>query len=274
MSDKIKLVVTTSSKPSPDTTATAQKLAANLNAPFRARGVDSLAEIKNQHQTEAVLVVSKDKTVVHTTEGQYFFHLSLAELRIKNLLSGKNDHMADAMGLIAGMSVLDCTLGLATDAIVTSYVVGKNGRVVGLESSPVIALITGMGLKNFAPVRVQVPSVDEINITGALRRIVVENTDYLDYLTMLPANSFDVVYFDPMFRRPVRKSSNLAPVRALADDRPLSPEAVQEACRVARRRVVMKEANGSGEFEQLGFFKICGGRYSSVKYGVITLREG
>lgn len=273
MNNKIKLIVTTSSTPDPDTTAAALALAAELNAPFQARGANSLPNIKNQCQAEAVLVVSKDKPVVHTAGGQYFFHLSMAEMRIKNLLDGKNDHMADAMGLTAGMSVLDCTLGLATDAIVASYITGRTGRVVGLESSSVIALITGMGLKNFSPLRGQAPPTDEFKITGALRRIVLKNADYLDYLTTLPAKSFDVVYFDPMFRRPVRKSSNLAPVRALADDKPLSLKAVAEACRVARRRVVMKEASGSGEFAKLGFFNIHGGKYSSVKYGVIFVED-
>jgi 16S rRNA G966 N2-methylase RsmD len=257
------IAVTTSLKPDHDIIENAKLFAAKLNAPFCARDNNSLEMIKREFQAGAVLVISKEKTIVHTESGQYFFHLSMAELRIKNLLDGKNDHMIDAMGLSLGMSVLDCTLGLGTDAIVASYVAGEAGKVVGIENSPVIALITGMGLKNFAALS------DKINITCALRRICVENADYCDYLTALPAKSFDVVYFDPMFRRPVKKSSNLLPLRGLTDNRPLDKNAVWEACRVAKRRVVMKEANESGEFERLGFIDIHGGKYSSVKYGVI-----
>lgn len=265
--DKIKLnlVVTTSLNPSRDITVAAKAAALKLNAPFKIRGATSLSNIKDEYQAEAVLVMSQDKPVVHTDDGKYFFHLSMAEMRIKNVLNGKDDHMAEAMGLSLGMSVLDCTLGLGTDAIVASYLTGEKGRVVGLESSPLVALITGEGFKDF------LPPGDELNITGALRRIVVKNIDYFDCLTALAAKSFDIVYFDPMFRRPVHKSSNFAPFRALADERPLIAEAVREACRVATGRVVMKETKGSGQFEKLGFLNICGGKYSSVEYGVIQL---
>ncbi len=31
------------------------------------------------------------------------------------------------------MTVLDCTLGMASDSIVASYVVGESGKVTGLE---------------------------------------------------------------------------------------------------------------------------------------------
>lgn len=36
------------------------------------------------------------------------------------------------------MQILDCTLGLASDSILSS-IVGKNGQVVGLEARPYLA---------------------------------------------------------------------------------------------------------------------------------------
>lgn len=42
--------------------------------------------------------------------------------------------MIQAMDLRPGDSILDYTLGQASDAIVTSYVAGKNGRAAGIES--------------------------------------------------------------------------------------------------------------------------------------------
>jgi hypothetical protein len=88
----------------------------------------------------------------------------------------------------------------------------------------------------------------------------------------LPDRSVDIVYFDPMFRRPVLSSSALRPLRSQAEERPLSEAAVREAVRVARRRVVLKDHRDSGEFERLGFVRR---RVSSSKvaYGVIDIDD-
>jgi hypothetical protein len=257
----VKVIVTTIHKPTPAAGEYAGAMAARLGAPLVERDSRSLAALLAAHGADTVLVAAKDGPVVHTPDGEYFFHLNMAELRINNLKDGNPDHMVAAMSLEPGMSVLDCTLGLATDAIVASYVAGEKGRVVGLESSPVVAAVAAHGLAAF--------TCDRPEINAALRRIIVVNADCGDYLATLPAGSFDVVYFDPMFRVPVKTSSSLRPLRHLADPRPLSPAAVAAACRVARRRVVMKEARGSGEFARLGFAAVVGGKYSSVHYGVM-----
>lgn len=258
------LIVTTAQQPSACIVQTAKHMAAALNVPFIERNRHSLAAIREQYKVSNIIVAAVNGPIVHTGNGEYFFHLSMAELRIKNLLNGKHDHMVAAMGLAAGMSVLDCTLGLATDAIVASFVAGEDGLVVGLENSPIIAMITRLGLQNFV-----LEPQPEHDITSALRRIKVENADYFHYLLALPDCSFDVVYFDPMFRHPIYKSSNLNPIRNLADNRSLTLEAVKEACRIARQKVVIKEAAGSGEFSRLGITTIVGGKYSSIKYGII-----
>ncbi len=255
------LIVTTIHKPTPAAEEYARALASRLGAPLVARERRSLAALRAAYGADTVLVAAKDGPVVHTPDGAYFFHLSMAELRINNLKDGKPDHMIAAMGLAPGMSVLDCTLGLATDAIVASFAAGEEGRVVGLESSPLIAAVTGYGLAAFASGR---PDVD-----AALRRVAVVNADYNGHLATLPAASFDIVFFDPMFRTPVMASSSLQPLRQLADPRPVGPAAIAAARLVARRRVVMKEARGSGEFARLGFATIVGGKYSSVHYGVM-----
>lgn len=259
------LIVTTIHKPSPAITAFAAELAELLQAPLVARENHSLPGLRAAYHTDTILVAAKNGPVAHTAGGEYFFHLSMAELRIKNLINGKHDHMVTAMGLEAGATVLDCTLGLGSDAIVASFIAGDSGKIVGLEASPVIAVITGLGLKQ------QVH--EDAEITAALRRITVENSDYNDYLAGLPAKSFDIVYFDPMFRAPVYSSSNLKPLRQLADMRPLSADAVAQACRVAKRRVVIKEAKGSAEFERLGITALQGGKYSSVQYGFIEVED-
>lgn len=252
-------IITTAVKPGSALEEAANTIAGQLPAPFVARGSQSLEQIKVKYQAEVIIAVTRKGLVAHTPGGDFFFHPSMAELRIKNLINGKDDHMVNAMGLQEGMSVLDCTLGLGTDAIVASYVTGVPGQVNGLEVAKIVALITGNGLRNY-----QTNSID-----AALRRISVVNADYQHYLAGLPAGSFDIVYFDPMFRRPIASSSNIKPLRLLADNRELTPAALRQAVRVAGKRVVIKETRHSSIFAGLGIQTIVGGKYSSICYGII-----
>ena len=216
-----------------------------------------------KYGVEAVLVAYPQELKLNSSAGEMFFHPNMSQLRVKNLRKGEKDHMSEAMGLQEGMKVLDCTLGFGADAIVASFGVGETGQVVGVESSPLIAAVTGHGLQHFLP--------GNYPLYAAMRRIEVVNMDYLDFLRQQPDNSYDVVYFDPMFRKPLTASNGISPLRSVANHEPLSLEAVEEAQRVARYRVVMKEASGSEEFSRLGFSTIMGGKYSKVHYGVLTM---
>lgn len=259
------LVVTTVQHPSDDINTLADYIATTLNIPCVPRASYSLMAIKIHYQVDNVIVVAQKGPLVNTPGGEYFFHLNMAELRIKNLLNGKHDHMVSAMSLQAGMSVLDCTLGLATDAIVASFIVGHTGTVFGLETSPIVAFIADYGLRHFV--------TDEQDITTALRRIDVKHTHSYKYLTTLADKSYDIVYFDPMFRHPIHSSSNVKPLRYLADNSPLTKNTLTEACRVAKQRVVVKESRKSNEFKRLGIHSTYGGKYSSVHYGVIEIGD-
>lgn len=171
--------------------------------------------------------------------------------------------MVEAMALSRGMSVLDCTLGFGADAIVASFAVGPEGRVTGIESQPLIETVVGYGLAHF--------KAENWPIQEAMRGIRTVCADAFDYLKEQPDDSVDVVYFDPMFRHPLLESRSLSPLRTVANHEPVSEVMIEEACRVARRRVVFKENARSLEFERLGFTKIMGGRYSKVHYGVRIL---
>lgn len=255
------IIVTTGQKTTLEQVLKAKKVAKTLHAVFVPRENFSIAALRKSCKVETILVVSKQGLVVHTLEGVLFFHLNMAQLRIKNLRMGKIDNMVQAMGLQEGMTVLDCTLGLAADSIVASYIAGEKGSVVGLEVSPILALIAKVGLKQY--------QTNEPEIQNALRRIEVVQADYNMYLLQMPKNSFDVVYIDPMFRRPIHESVNLQPMRCLADHRAVTLESLLEARRVAKKCVVVKETNHSSEFERLHIETMFGGKYSSVSYGVI-----
>lgn len=239
----------------------AADLANGLGAKFVEREDFSFDALKKIHNVENILLVKKNSLSIVTAAGEFFFHPNTAHLRIKNLRCGDGDRLIDALKISAGASVLDCTLGLGSDAIVESFVVGNSGKVVAVEVNPLIAEVVRHGLKNF--------SDDSPQILDAMRRIEVVNADCENFLATCADNSFDAVYFDPMFRRAVKKSSGINPIRPLADARPLTEEIVRKARRVAKFRVVMKEHSGSSEFERLGFKIVDGGRYSSVAFGVI-----
>jgi len=257
----MEFIITTITKVNTDLIYQAQALAQKFNKKFVTRNNLSLERLKQDNNVDNILIFTKDGLKAHTSQGDLFFHLNMAQLRILNLNRNQKDHMVEAMDLKPKMSVLDCTLGLGTDATVASYIVGENGKVVGLESATLIYLITKYGLANF--------NHDNIAINHSLRRIESFNLHYLDYLKAQGDNSFDIVYFDPMFRKPIQDSANFKPMRAIANMEQLQSKALVEALRVAKKRVVIKETKDSTEFKRLNISQIYGGKYSSVSYGVI-----
>lgn len=259
--DKWKFVVTTSAKGEAEKEEEAKELAMRLGVCYVARNKMPMPRLKEMYETDTVVLVTRDGIEADTERGRCFFHLNMAQLRTQNIDRGTCDHMAEAMGLTEGMSVLDCTMGLASDAIVVSYVVGETGRVVGVEKSPVVHLVVSSGIEAF--------SCDDARLTSAVKRIETIRSDALDYLRRQADGAFDVVYFDPMFREPVYASANFKPMRSIVENDALSCEMIAQACRVAKLRVVMKEKAGSAEFARLGFDKLCGGKYSRIQYGII-----
>ena len=254
-------IVTTTRKSDPAMENFAAEISSRLGGRLVARADNSFDALRKIYGAKNILLVKKNSLSVVTGESELFFHPNTAHLRIKNLRGGEGDRLIDALKISAGSTVLDCTLGLGSDAIVESFIAGAAGKVIALEINPLIAEVVRHGLKNF--------SEDSPHVLEAMRRVEVLNVDCEKFLATCAENSFDVVYFDPMFRRPIQKSSGLSPIRPLADARPLTEEIIREARRVAKFRVVMKEHSGSAEFARLGFKILGGGKYSSVAFGAI-----
>ena len=256
-------IVTTDRKAHTASNELAREIATRLDLPLVNREKFSIDDLCSKYQVGKVLVAKKGALYLCSSEGELFFHPNMSQLRVKNLRLGQPDHMVEAMALKSGMEVLDCTLGFGADAIVASFVVGDTGKVVGLESSPLIATVTGYGLQHFV--------AGNYELHAAMRRIEVHNQEACSFLAQQPDNSFDVVYLDPMFRHPLKSSTNLAPLRGVADSRAVTAELLEQAKRVARQRVVMKETSRSQEFQRLGFPELAGGKWSKVHYGIIRL---
>lgn len=259
-------VITTIRKVTIDLENKAKQIAKDLSIPYVTRNNLGIDKIKQQKNADTVIVVKKDKLVLDLPTGEMFFHPNMAQVRMKRLRCGDIDNMLEAMGgreFLQNKTILDCTLGFASDAIISSYGVGPKGKVIGLEVNPLIALIVKDGLKTYLPTN--------YDLKSAMDNITVINQDYLSFLKEQEDNSFDVIYFDPMFRHALTDSKSLNPLRQLADMRAVSHEALNEAKRVAKYRIVFKENSRSLEFSRLGFTKICGGKYAPIHYGVIDL---
>lgn len=262
----VQAIATTGRKCSEDAVALAKWAAEHAGIPYVPRANLSGKTLRERYGVDFILVAKQGLLTLSTPSGDLFFHPNMAHLRLKNLRfgsAGTGDRMVEAMDLSRGMSVLDCTLGFGADAIVASFAVGPEGQVTGIESQPLIETVVGYGLAHF--------KAENWPIQEAMRGIHTVCADAFDYLKEQPDDSVDVVYFDPMFRHPLLESRSLSPLRTVANHEPVSEAMIEEACRVARRRVVFKENARSLEFERLGFTKIMGGRYSKVHYGVRIL---
>ena len=243
----------------------ARQWANELGVPYIERQrKGTLEEMLAAHQLDAILLATAQGPQIFTTSGVFFYHPGMAVLRLKQLKRGVKDNFAEAMELKSGMRILDCTLGLAGDASIASYIAGSSGRVVGLEASRLLSFAVQYGLRRY--------EAEDSDLTDALRRIESINIEAEHYLANCGPDSFDAVYFDPMFRWPVTSSKVMESLRPIAYDKPLTMQAVQLALKAAPK-VVIKERSEK-ILRSYGCTEITGGRYSRVKYGIIRRQTG
>lgn len=257
------MIVTTTYDASDTIKTYAQELAVQFQAQYIERLQSSIPRIRIQYGIEDILVVGEKGLRYHPFEAEeVFFHPSTSMIRLKRLLRGESDVLLKLADIRLGDHILDCTAGLASDAIVFAYAVGDSGQVTALESSKIIAFLVKEGLSNYTS--------GLLEVDQAMRRIKLLNIDHTLCLRKLPDKSFDIIYFDPMFRKPIDESHSISPLREFANDQSLTLLTIEEAKRVARRRVILKENRDSREFERLGFQKISRS-HTKVAYGVIEL---
>ena len=229
------LAVTTSVRPAPALEAQARASAAELAALFIPRAGLSVADVFAQADAQRLLIAGADHLRLRdrATGTEYFFHPNLFQVRAANVLRGAPDHFLEATQLAPGDSLLDCTLGFASEASLAALAVGDAGSVVGLESVPELAFVTRVGVQNF--------NLHSKTLTATLRRVQVVTADSAAYLPRCAGGSVDVIYFDPFFEHRLAGSEvSVSPLFVFGNPTPLQAETVAEARRVARRRVVIK----------------------------------
>ncbi len=241
----------------------AKELALFWQTGFYPREGKSLAELKEEMGLEYLLVLDRNQRL-YSEEPFLEWHPSMAVVRLRALYQGKKDNFLRAASILPGDKVLDCTLGLAADALLAAWAAGEGGCVLGLEASPVIAAITQWGLGHQAGRF----ACRKAPVAQLASRISVLSTEALPYLREMSADSWDVVCFDPMFQASQTKSSAINCLRPMACYSPVDEEVLGEALRVCRRRVVMKERSFSKMFEKLGCPQVKRSKYGPVAYGV------
>lgn len=255
-------LIVTSPLSSESNSADLEEFLAEIGLPYIPRSGKSLPRLMQEHHADGVVVWKESGPVLHLGGEQFFFHPSMAKIRIGAYRKrNQDDPMIKACALKEGDSFLDCTLGLGADAVVASFF--THSKVVGLESSPVVAAIIKWGMRRFTS--------DISWLSEPIQRIEVIKADHNEFLAQQANNSFDVVYFDPMFRRPLLSSQPLSPLRNLADPRPLSLQTIEQACRVARSRVIVKERSHGEEFKQLGIETVVSTSGHKLAYGIINI---
>jgi SAM-dependent methyltransferase len=247
----VALAVTTPLHADAATAAAAAEAAARHGGRYVPRANRPAAEVLREAGADALLVLSA-RAAVLLAAGQEGpgerWSPGMGVLRARRAARARalgrppppedRDPFLEACALREGDHVLDATLGLGADALVAAEAVGPSGRVVGLEASPALAAWVAEGLR-----RLPAP---------AARRIEVRAAEHGAALAALPAGSFDVVVFDPMFRHARAAPGGFDAVRALADARPLDAAALARARAVARRHVVVKDGAPGWDLTRLG----------------------
>lgn len=241
------VVVTTSKSPSEALRDRAHRLAATWDLPLVERHRGSVATARGAAAT--ALVCTEEGLVAETARGRLAFHQGTAAKRLRTLRHGGTDPLIRAGGLRPGVRVLDATLGLGRDALVAAWAVGAEGEVLGVEADLVLAVLADDGFAGpvprpgSAPVRVR---------HGDSRRVLT---------TMAAAGEHvDVVLLDPMFTDPRASDHGFALARDHTVPTPLTPEWVELARAVARRRVVVTAERARPWFPDVGLERLEGTR--------------
>lgn len=254
-----RFVVTTSHKSTKEQVIIAKNLSEKFGAPYIPRR--RLSELVEKGKVDFYYVVeANDRLVIRWKGGQFFFHPSVAKVRMKNLQNGGRDYLIEALQLEGSETVLDATFGLGAEAILMAAFLPR-GKVIGLEKSVHIYRIVRHGLQNYKP--------NAKWIEHAMKRIELYNEDMKEFIRKAPDNSYDIVYCDPMFENPKYESSAMNPLRPFASYDTIDEKDVEEMLRIARKRVVLKSHEDDTLFERIKAQKIIGSKKSRVIYGII-----
>lgn len=254
-----KIIVTTGVKTTDDLKNKAELIANKLGYSYFKRNKETIKYLLQY--SKGVIVVYKEKTSYYSLGNnkieQLFFHLDTAMLRIIN--NSDNEPLIELMK--DSDTIIDATMGLARDSIVLSY---YNYKVTAVEENKIIHYIVDEGLKNY--------NSGNDKIDNAMRKIETINMSSYDYLKQCKDNSYDIVYFDPMFSEEIKESENLIALENLAKKERLTTTLLKEAIRVAKKRVIVKAHFRDEVFDDYNFTRITR-KNTKFHYGYIDVEN-
>ncbi|WP_042473338.1 class I SAM-dependent methyltransferase [Bacillus ndiopicus] len=258
-------VVTTAGRPDALSEELARFVCETLQIEFVPRQKRSVVAIRQELQAN-VIVAGKNRYEYYPkgANAPFFFHPNSAAFRLKRVARGEMEPMLEVCQLAKGDSFLDCTLGMGADSMLAAFAVGEQGRVVGLEANRNIAFLVKHGMQTY--------DTTKLPLTACMRQIEVLHTEAVEFLRQQPADSFDVVYMDPMFEETIEEANNFEALRHAGSHLALTAEWVQEALRVAKKRVVLKAHYQSPYFEQYDFKRFAR-QTAKFHYGVIEKKQ-
>lgn len=246
------IIVTTSVKTTDELIDLAKKHAANLELGFYYRNKKTIKELLTHF--DGVLVIYKNKISYFENDHELFFHLDTTALKLKN-----NDNEPLTELIPYPSTILDCTMGLASDSILLSY---YGNKVTALEKNKIIHYIVNDGLKNY-------PANDN-KILSTMKSITTYNIDCIKFLKKCKDNSFDFIYFDPMFSHNIKESINLSGIETLADYNFPTELFLEEARRVAKNKIIVKAHFKDNIFEKYNFKRLIR-KNTKFHYGFIDI---
>ncbi|MCK0470841.1 class I SAM-dependent methyltransferase [Halalkalibacter sp. APA_J-10(15)] len=254
------MIITTARKQIKTLANETERMSRGLGATYFLRDDQSVSTLVNEYK-EDVLVVGKDRLTLYPKDGghPFFYHPNSAMFRVKQFLKTGYDPLVEVGRLQKGMNVLDCTLGLAADALVAKIAVGESGYVTGIEANRILAYLVRYGLYNWKD--------GQPYLLNAMKAIEVIHQSHFTFLQGCEDESYDVIYFDPMFESNI-ESIGMKGLKSFAFYDDLTFETIREAKRVAKKRVILKDHFQSKRFERFAFHVIKR-QHATFHYGFI-----
>ncbi|MBY0122692.1 class I SAM-dependent methyltransferase [Bacillus sp. S/N-304-OC-R1] len=255
------MIITTAGRTNEEMIERALKISEELSIEYIERKKRSVLAIQELKKDDCI-VVGKERLELYPIgeKEPFFFHPNSAMFRVKRLINGERDPFIEAANLSKGKTILDCTLGLASDSIVASFVTAAEGRVTGIEGNQYLAYLVKNGLQSWES------GISEMN--QAMRKIEVIGGRSLHFLETLPDSSYDIVYFDPMFEERILESDGIKALSRFAVYEDISNKLIDEALRVAKERVLLKDHFRSSRFDKYNF-EVSIRKTSKFHFGVL-----
>jgi 16S rRNA (guanine1516-N2)-methyltransferase len=226
----------------------ARDLASRFGLQFEPRNGRPLHEILVRH--EKALVLGSKRADLYEDGRAWRASAGLAYLRLLRAKKGEIDPLVAAADLKPGEQVLDATLGLAGDALLAGH--ATQTKVIGLEKDGLLCAFTAAGLKRL---KQRPPEIEIVQI------------DHRDFLRAQKAKSFDVVLLDPMFQKPGDAGPSFSLLRKYGEHSRLEKETLEEARRVSRRGVLVKDSARGEELRRLGLVPKLSPRTAAIAFG-------